>query len=249
MFGGFSHKNLHRVNKLRRVLVEPSYRRALRQGVAAGTEHEKVVFPHEYQTVIDVGANRGQFALFALCRFPDAFVYCFEPLPQAYQKLMKIVGKYGQVRAQQCAIGAVRGSLHLNVARSDDSSSVLQPTALQQRTFHNTDAVAAIEVPVETLDNVIAVDNLSLPFLLKIDVQGFELEVLKGCQALLQEKGDILVEVSFVELYGGQALADEVVTWLLPLGYRLVGVYSLIKDHSGLPLQADFLFTHTESSG
>jgi FkbM family methyltransferase len=239
----FLRNTVHRVTKLRRVLVEPSYRRALARGVAATTEHETVTFPREYGTVIDVGANRGQFALFALHRFPRADIFCFEPLSEAYQKLAQVVGHKSRVSIQQCAIGATEGTLSLNVTRNDDSSSLLEPTELQTHTFSNTNAISSVNVAVKRLDDVIDAGSLSCPFLLKIDVQGFELEVIKGAQRLLGEDGDLLVESSFAELYANQAMADEVVATLLSQGYRLRGIFSLVHGLDGAPLQGDFLFS------
>src|SRR3712207_638198 len=72
-----------KVGKLITILWVASYRAALRHGVAAAVEHHAVPFEHRYLTVIDVGANRGQFALVASHRFPGAVLHCFEPLPAA----------------------------------------------------------------------------------------------------------------------------------------------------------------------
>lgn len=213
------------------------------QGVAATTEHESVVFPREYNTVIDVGANRGQFALFALHRFPQARLFCFEPLPKAHRKLTEVVGDNPRVYIEQSAIGTVDGHLSLNITRSDDSSSLRQPTALQLQTFPNTDAISSTDVPVSRLDNAVSVTDVGSPFLLKIDVQGFELEVLTGATRLLEGDGDVLVESSFAELYAGQALADDIIARLHSTGYRLRGVYSLTMGLDGAPLQADFFFS------
>jgi FkbM family methyltransferase len=234
---------LNKTEKLRRVLAEPSYRRALAHGVAATTEHENVTFPREYSTVIDVGANRGQFALFALHRFPNAQLLCFEPLGDPHHKLVEVVGGDPRVRTQQCAIGSAAGRLRLNITHSDDSSSLLKPTLLQLQHFPKTNSISSVDVDVKTLDDVTEAETLTPPYLLKIDVQGFELEVIKGAKRLLKEDGDLLVEASFVELYSGQALADEVVATLLAQGYRLLGIFSLIRGLDGVPLQGDFLFS------
>jgi FkbM family methyltransferase len=207
-------QTFRKANKLRRILSEPAYRRALKQGVAATTEHEDVTFPREYGTVIDVGANRGQFALFALHRFPRAELRCFEPLPEANQKLTEVVGGNPRVHIEMCAIGAAADTLSLNVTRSDDSSSLLRPTALQLQTFPHTDSVSSIEVNVKTLDATMDFERLAKPFLLKIDVQGYELDVLRGASRLLAQDGDLLIESSFAELYAGQPLADEIVATL-----------------------------------
>jgi FkbM family methyltransferase len=229
--------------KLSRLLAEPSYRRALVHGVAATTEHETVAFRPAYATVIDVGANRGQFALFALKRFPAARVLCFEPLPAAYGVLARTVGGDPRVRLEQCALGAVGGVLDLNVSESDDSSSLLAPTDLQLDAFPGTSCVASVPVKIRRLDDAVEAGRIAEPFLLKIDVQGFELDVLRGASRLLEGDGDLLVEASFAELYAGQPLADEVVAALLSQGYRLRGIFSVVNGRDGHPLQADFMFS------
>jgi FkbM family methyltransferase len=239
---------LHKALKLLRVLAEPDYRRGLVRGVAATVEHERVVFPRDYGSVIDVGANRGQFALFALHQFPGASLICFEPIPAARSKLATIVGQNTRVRIHECAVGAAAARLSLNITRSDDSSSLLRPTALQRRMFCNTDTVSTTQVDVVTLDEIIDLERFALPFLLKIDVQGFELEVIKGAEMLLQHDGDVLVEASFVELYAGQALVDEVVVAMLRLEYRLRGIVSITKGPDGMPLQGDLLFSRVPAS-
>jgi FkbM family methyltransferase len=239
---------LHKALKLRRVLAERDYRRGLLRGVAATVEHERIVFPRDYRSIVDVGANRGQFALFALHRFPTASLICFEPIPAARAKLAAVIGQNGRVRIHECAVGAEVGRVSLNIARSDDSSSLLRPTALQQRTFRNTETVSSTEVDVVTLDEIIDFEQLTLPFLLKIDVQGFELEVIKGAEQFLRHDGDVLVEASFVELYGGQALVDEVVAAMLRFEYRLRGILSITEGPDGMPLQGDLLFSRASAS-
>src|SRR5882762_6091377 len=95
---------LARARKLARVLQEPGYRRALRHGVAASTEHEAIPLRADFSTVIDIGANRGQFALFAERRFPQATVICFEPLPEPRAQLQRVVGASGRLRLFDAAV-------------------------------------------------------------------------------------------------------------------------------------------------
>jgi hypothetical protein len=91
-----------------------------------------------------------------------------------------------------------------------------------------------------------ALDETCLPptSLLKIDVQGFELEVLKGCEDLLDKFSHLYIECSFVELYERQALAHQVIAWLASRGFALVGVYNLYYARNGAAIQGDFLFIH-----
>ena len=77
---------------------------------------------------------------------------------------------------------------------------------------------------------------------MKLDVQGFELQALKGCEAYFPYINWIYVECSFVELYEGQALAHEVIDELRLKGFVLMGVYNMSYDSNGQAIQADFLF-------
>ena len=80
------------------------------------------------------------------------------------------------------------------------------------------------------------------PALLTLDVQGYELEALHGCEALLPSFTWIYCECSFVTLYEGQALASDVIAWLHARDFRLHGVYNLVYDVAGKEGQGDFFF-------
>jgi hypothetical protein len=77
-------------------------------------------------------------------------------------------------------------------------------------------------------------------------VQGFELEVLKGSEDLFEFIDYIYVECSFIELYEGQSLVDEVITFLEKYKFKLKGVYNIFYDKKGVAIQADFLFKRTK---
>ena len=99
------------------------------------------------------------------------------------------------------------------------------------------------------LHELLAAEQLQRPSLLKLDVQGFELQALQGCQAYLPLIDWVYAECSFVELYEGQALADEVIAWLREQGFVLVGVYNMSYDREGRAIQADFLFGPVAGKG
>lgn len=225
--------------KLARLLREPVFRRPLRYGVAATVEHESVPFG-AYRTVIDVGAGRGQFAVFALHAFPAARIIGFEPLPSSFATASRAVGSSGRVELRRQAVGAAAGTAAIHVTADADSSSLRRPTGEQTRRFPGTDDVERVEVEVVTLDA--AVSEPQRPALLKLDLQGGELDALRGAERLLQEVDDVFVECSFVELYEGQPLADRVICHLSDRGFTLRGVYSPSYGDDGVCIQADLLF-------
>jgi FkbM family methyltransferase len=230
-----------KIRKLGRLLPVPAYRRALlHHRVAATIEHHGQPFGETYGTVIDVGSNRGQFAVFARQRWPSARLICFEPLPGPRALLAALADDLGNAQVLPYALADERGERTMRVGRADDSSSLLTPTPRQIEAFP--DAVEVDQIPVDAR----RLDELSLelppPILLKIDVQGAELDVLRGASGVLDDVQEILVECSLVELYGGQPLLDDTVLFLRDRGYRVLGVSQATRGPDGTPLQCDVLF-------
>ncbi len=236
---GFSRRIAARFRKLLRLLGDRRYWRPLSHGVAASVEHSGVPFRLEHRTVLDVGASKGQFALFAESRFPEAQILSFEPLPGPASILEQVTGD--RVHLQRVALGSTPGSARINVSARDDSSSLLPIGERQVRQFPGTELRSTAEVEVSTLDSAVSRET-ARPCLLKIDVQGLELEVLKGGREVLAQVDEALIECSFVELYEGQALADQVVALMLESGLRLAGVHGTVFSPDGDAVQADFLF-------
>jgi FkbM family methyltransferase len=238
------HASRERIRKLRkavRLAKVKRFRRALSHGVAAAIEHDEIPLPTDIRTVIDVGSHRGQFAVLALSRFPNARVLCFEPLEEPRSTLREVVAAdRDRVEVFPYAAAASGGSQTMEVSRADASSS-LRPIGPRHVTaFPGTDPEAATSVQAARIDEV--VEAVDLPCLMKIDVQGCELEVLQGAEKLLPKVEHLVVECSFTELYLGQALAGEVVAYLDERGYDLTGIYGLKRDRLGFCLQADFRF-------
>jgi FkbM family methyltransferase len=229
-----------RATKLAKLVRHSDYRAALRLRVAAAVEHDAWSFGASFRTVIDAGANRGQFALFARKAFPQATLLCFEPLAGPRDTLTNALGDDPKLRLFDMALGDQDGEAELHVSRSDDSSSLLPISDRQVRAFAATDEVAVVSVPVRRLDSVLSQDDLHAPTLLKIDVQGGELAVLEGADALLGSIEEIVVECSFVELYEGQPRADEVLARARDAGFRIVDVMPSARTATGELLQADF---------
>jgi len=195
--------------------------------------------------VIDVGANRGQFTLDVVSALPSARVIAFEPLPSEAAVFRRIFASHPNVELRTHALGSKSERREMHIAKAADSSSLLDFTPRQEAINPGTGVVGAVDVDVLTLDQVLddlfADRSLPRPSLLKADVQGYELEVLRGGERHLSALGWIYVEVSFVELYRGQPLAYEVVNYLSPRGFGLVDAV-ISSRLRGRSIQADFLF-------
>ena len=233
---------LHQGLKLIKVLSNPDYRRGLLNGVAAAIEHEKILRTIPFSTLIDIGANKGQFSLAAKHIRPDTNIIAFEPLHGAAEKYQGVFASEQHVRIFETAISPQQGDTEIYISKRDDSSSLLPITQNQEAHFPGTGLDRIDKIKTGKLQDYISPDDLSAPVLIKIDVQGFELDVLKGCSELLQHIDNIIVECSFIELYQGQALADQVIQHLAETGFKLAGIYNLSYSSEGLPIQADFIF-------
>ena len=229
-----------------RLLGPNRWREGLRQGVAATIEHDRPPLRPDYRTVIDVGANKGQFTLYARHRFPRAKVYSIEPLGGPRSKVQRLFANDSQVEILSFAAGSEAGSATIDVASSDDSSSLLHQTSLQAERFPGTGVRGTEEVEVRALDDVLSSEQLPGPVLLKIDVQGFEIEVLKGSEATKGQIDTILVEASFVEFYAGQPLFEQVYGFLTEHNFRLTGG-AVSSSGDKLWEQGDFSFQRRDS--
>jgi len=196
---------------------------------------------------VDIGANRGQFALVAHTLIPGAKIISFEPLAQPSQKFRELFNGNKQVRLHRIAIGPERGTADIHVSGRDDSSSLLPITELLDQLHPGTAESGVEKVQVERLAGVVSTEDIIAPALLKLDVQGYELETLRGCLDLLPSFAYVYVECSFVEFYRGQAFADQVIAFLRDVGFALAGIYNLAHDKNGRALDGDFFFVNSRS--
>jgi FkbM family methyltransferase len=230
--------------KLLRVLWIPEYRSALlRSRVVASTEHDRILAGLQLSTVVDIGANRGQFALCIRRLYPQAQIFSFEPLRKPARAWMRNFGADTRARLFNKAIALHAGSATMYVSRWDVSSSLLPFAQAQHDNFPLTEEASREVVETTTLETCVDEHSILGSALLKLDVQGFELSALQGCGPLLERFRYVYVEASFIELYIGQALATQVIEFLLSRGFSLVCVANLSYGASARPIQADFLFS------
>ncbi len=233
---------IHRYLKYMLAVSSPEYWPALRRKVMPALEHGRLFESMKVGSLLDVGANRGQFSLLVRHHFPDARIHAFEPLESEGRILQSVVSN--PLEYHPVALGASAGQATFYVTSRSDSSSLLRPGA-DQETASGVTLKSSITVRVARLADALDLATLPKPILMKIDVQGGELDVLKGAGDTLAMVDAIYVEVSFVELYERQPLASEITAYLHTHGFGLRGVYNHFFAAGVGPTQADFLYVRT----
>lgn len=230
-----------RIQKLILSLTRPSCWRALAQGVAPSIEHIPMLKTLKIDGIIDVGANRGQFSLACRLALPRTPIVAFEPIPGEAKTYRAVHGKCPEVELIETALGDAAGQATLHLSHSADSSSLLAIGQRQTELFPGTQEVDSITVSVKRLDVLHQHWSGRTQQLLKLDVQGFELNVLRGAIETLKKCKFVYAECSDVVLYEGQALRPEVSAFLDGHGFRESASYNATYD-GGQLIQADYLF-------
>lgn len=182
-----------------------------------------------HPVIIDAGANDGETVAAFLRRFPGARILAFEPYGPSYQSLRRRFRDVPPVETLNVALGAANGTAHLHLYSGHRMNSLLRldpdPANPMARGFA---AAGEVTVPVATVDGVAAERRLPRIDILKIDTQGYDLEVLRGAAVQLAARrvGTVLLEVNFVPMYERQASFPELHSFLSGHGYRLVDFYN-----------------------
>ena len=194
-------------------------------------------------TVLDVGANKGQFSRAATRAFPGARIIAFEPLEAVAAEWRRHLADVATAEIHVCALGAEDGTVAFHPHEYSLASSVL-PVARGAGAEGGSGAgeLAPVEVPVRRLDDLVTLDDLRAPLLAKLDVQGYELEVLRGAEATLRHVDALVVELAFERHYEGQPLFTEVLAHLAERGFALDVPIDVRRDESGTVVEMDGLF-------
>jgi FkbM family methyltransferase len=194
--------------------------------------------------VVDIGANEGQFGLELRRAGYTGRIVSIEPLADPFNRLSRLATKDRDWIAIQTALGPQAGSATMHVASNGGaSSSILQMLDTHARAAPEARFVADEQVDMETLD---AIASQYLPdesrLFMKVDVQGYELQVLAGGAVTLSRSSLVQLEMSLIPLYGSAPSFQDVLDFMRRQRYQLVGIEPGLAAPSGLLLQVDGLF-------
>lgn len=198
------------------------------------------------KTVMDVGANVGDFALLAREIFPDAAIHSFEPLPDCFDKMKNVLPGDPKFFAHNIAVGSSESELDFYRSFHSPSSSFLKMSKEHMEAFPQSaegQSREPIKVKLNTLDNLTRDLGLQEKIFLKIDVQGFEMEALAGAAELLKRTYVVLIEMSFVKLYENLPLFHDVYSKMYEHGFRFHGsLAQMLHPVTGEVVQVDAIF-------
>jgi FkbM family methyltransferase len=195
--------------------------------------------------VLDIGANSGQFATTLRKSGYGGRIVSFEPLSAVFAELQSMCATDPAWECRQFALGASDGTAEINIAgNAGASSSMLEMKERHLRSAPESRYVGTEQVEVKTLDSIWPeiVANSDRVYL-KLDVQGLELEVLRGAADSLAKAIAVQAELSLVPLYEGAPSYRELIDHLDERGLRLAGLEAGHDDRqTGEMLQADGIF-------
>jgi len=179
--------------------------------------------------------------------FPHASIYAFEPLKHCYEELCELKKTITNIQCYNVALGADEQEGMIHRSSYDYSSSLLEMGDLHKEAFPYSAGARLEKVQVRTLDGILDDKALQKPVLMKIDVQGYEKQVLEGARRTLGQTDYVICEMSIRPLYKGQALFDDVYRHLVDAGFRFSGqVGELRHPKTSEVLQIDGLFVREE---
>jgi FkbM family methyltransferase len=197
--------------------------------------------------VADIGANIGQYSLELINGGYKKNIISFEPLTDVYDKLVERAGYFDNWTIyDRCAIGNETGEIEINVSENYESSSIYNVLEKSIQAEPSTKFIKKEKVKIVKLSDSLKFDKNS-KIHLKIDVQGFEEQVLLGAAAIFDHVYSIEVEISLLPLYEGALSPQTLLTKLSAYGFSPAYYTSVFEDiNTGGVLQLNGLFVKNE---
>jgi len=191
--------------------------------------------------ILDIGANSGQTINGFKAKFPESTIYAFEPGIETFNRLEQLYRDTANVHLYNIALGSEKSRLTFH----DNEHSVMSSFLENGTKIHFGEVIGTREIELTTVDDFCMTHNISKIDVLKIDTQGFDLEVLKGAIGILPNISIILTEITIYPLYENLPEFDEVLKYLRENGFKFAKLYDANYRNEVLAW-ADFMFVNNK---
>jgi FkbM family methyltransferase len=200
---------------------------------------------YEPKIIFDIGASDGSWSKDIVEIFPSAEFHLFEPLiahSLSYKTIIQDNLKQNpNFHLHELALGEKTREAIINIFPAFVASTALDMEGSELD-------VIPTKVPMTTVDNLVEMDQLPFPQVIKIDTQGYELAILKGAVKTLPQVDILLIECWFYRGYGKKTpLLTEIANWLLPFGFRLWDVGEVYRNANNVLGTLDCMFVNINS--
>lgn len=186
------------------------------------------------KVMIDCGAYIGDWTRAAKTVFPDSYVLMIEPQEDKKVYLEKVCIDYRPTVDYELALLGPENNSKIEFYEMAAGSSILQELSNVPRKMKI--------LPLMTMDSILKKRNIGTVSILKIDVQGYELEVMKGASKTLQNTEAVILEVSLIQYNRGAPLFDEVIFFMKERGFLIYDIIDLLRWKDGLSWKDGTLF-------
>ena len=199
--------------------------------------------------VLDVGANRGQYARRLRRAGYRGHIVSFEPVPDTFAELQAAASADARWTVHQCAVGDYDGHISINVVPGT-MSSVLEPTPFGASRYAQLRAPTRAEVPIRRLDGLL--DEVLAPVpdprpYLKLDTQGYDLQAFAGLGERVREFVGMQSEVAIMQIYDGVPRMPEAVATYEAAGFAITGLLPVSRQSAtGRVLEYDCVMVRAE---
>lgn len=191
-----------------------------------------------FSTILDVGASDGKWTHDALTVFSDARYLLFEPLEERHCELDLLKGRCPNVDFILAAVGSELGEVSLVVTEDLDGSRAL---------LEHEESVVCRQVPLITIDHALAKRELPLPYLLKLDVHGYELPILAGAAATLAQTRVVIIEAYNFHITAASPTFTELVAHMDKSGFYCIDIVDPLRmTPEGFEWQVDLFFARKD---
>jgi len=217
-----------------------------------GKRMQRIISEYQIDCILDVGANIGQYRSFLRNEVGySGLIISFEPDPDNFKSLKKASQSDDQWLIQDYALGKENTELSLNIMKNSLFNSFLDPDNTETNQFEKQNSIkATVEVPVKRLDGVfpLLIENYKFKrAFLKIDTQGFDLDVFEGTFGCIDRIFGIQSEVSVMQIYKNSPSFGDSLKLFRKMGFEVSAVYAVDETRFPHALEFDCIYLKTVS--